>query len=115
MLGLACDALLVRSGTDGGRLGFVTERWRRELGDLAVDGFLERVPGESDRVVLIREGDTIKQLALWAGFTGDRGDEPVEWYAKRTSSRTAMTQGRQLLSMALPCARFIIWRTTATS
>jgi len=82
LLDLACDALLVPSGSEGGCPGFVTEHWRAELGSLAVDGILERAPDQSDRVVLVRERDTIKRPALWAGFTGHKGDEPVEWYAE---------------------------------
>jgi len=87
VLGVACDAVLVPSGTaldDHGavRPGFVTEVWRAELGETVSEGFLVDPPDAKRPVVRIIEPDGIGRPAVWAGFSGDRGDEPLEFYTR---------------------------------
>jgi hypothetical protein len=61
LLGLACDALLIPSGTapDAGgsvRAGHVTAAWRTELGDALEGEFLTRAPDREQPVVLVPRG-----------------------------------------------------------
>lgn len=87
LLGVACDGFLVPSGTgidDAGtvRAGRITEAWVDELGSAARGGFLVNAP-DSERVVTrVVDGDGIKRPAVWAGFTGDEGDEPLGFYTR---------------------------------
>lgn len=82
ILTLACDAVLVPTGMADGRAGFAMAPFRQALGSAVRDGFLTDPPDAEHRVVLVRDADTIRNPAVWAGFTGDRGDEPVQWFAE---------------------------------
>ncbi len=79
LLHLACDAILVPSGTDHrGRRGHLVEPWRAAVG--ASGEFAARAPQPPDRVVKLRDAEA-RRPAVWLGHTGETGDEPAEWYA----------------------------------
>lgn len=87
LLGVACDALLIPSGTalnDAGviRPGHVTATWRAELGAALVGDFLADAPDATRPVVRVAAAHGIRRPALWAGFTGDRGDESLDFYTR---------------------------------
>jgi SIR2-like domain len=96
LLLLACDAILVPSGSENGRPGFVTEHWQAELRSELRDGFLHEAPDAARRVIPIRAGKTIRDPGVWAGFTGDAGNESVDWYAAAASEfvRLAAAEAR---------------------
>lgn len=85
VLGMACDAVLVPSGTmpdETGtlRFGFVTEGWRHSLGS-ALDGpFLRDPPDFKHRAVEVASGSGIQQPSVWAALAGDRGDEELGFF-----------------------------------
>lgn len=87
LLGVACDAILVPSGSGvdqagSVRAGHVTSAWVKELGSAVQDGFLDDAPDASRPVVRVIDSDGIRRPALWAGFSGDRGDEPLAFYTR---------------------------------
>jgi len=87
LLGVACDAIVVPSGSGvdqarSVRAGHVTSAWVGELGPAVQDGFLDDAPDASRPVVRVVDGDGIRRSAVWAGFSGDRGDEPLEFYTR---------------------------------
>lgn len=90
VLGVACDAILIPSGTgqegDRQRAGEVMSAWISELGDCVRGRFLIDAPDAARRVVKVREGDGIRLPAIWAGFTGDRGNEPLAFYTEVVSA-----------------------------
>src|SRR5438034_1041666 len=109
VLALACDAILVPSGTgvtaDGAlRPGHVTAHWTIVLDSAIEDGFLVDPPDAQRPVVLVASGDGIRHPALWAGFTGDQGDEPLEFFVRAVAAfvREAGAQGRATASATRP-------------
>ena len=87
LLGIACDAVLVPSGSqyDGAgdrRMGHVRPAWHGVLRDAVHDGFLLDAPDRERSVIWVFESDGIRRPAVWAGFTGDRPDEPLEFYTR---------------------------------
>lgn len=87
LLGVACDAVLIPSGTgaDGAgvtRPGRVTSGWLADLGGAVQNGFLVDAPDAERPVVMVVEPDDIRRPAVWAGFTGDRGDEPLDFHTR---------------------------------
>lgn len=80
LLHLACDVILVPSGTDEhDRRGHVVDPWAGLVG--MSDGFAARVPQPPDRVVKLRAAEG-RMPAVWLGHTGETGTEPAEWYAE---------------------------------
>jgi len=91
VLGVACDAVLIPSGTGVDatgrtRPGHVTGGWTSILGSALEDGFLSEAPDTTRRVTLVVEGGGIVKPALWAGFTGDRGDEGLGFFQRTVSA-----------------------------
>ena len=73
---LACDAILVPSGTRAGRCGDVTENWTSL--DLPIkNGYVTPAPNEKRRVVLASKS---RPRAVWVGHTGE-DDRGPDWYA----------------------------------
>jgi ADP-ribosylglycohydrolase len=86
LLGVACDAILIPSGTTDGpgglRYGHVLEQWQAEV-SAEVDGaFLRDAPDAGSPVVKIRDGEGLQRPAVWAGLTGGRGDEDLAFYTR---------------------------------
>ncbi len=87
VLGIACDAILVPSGTcedqaGSARPGHVRSAWRGELEAAVQEGFLDDAPDGSRPVVRVIDGGGIQRPAVWAGFTGDRPEEPLGFYTR---------------------------------
>src|SRR4051812_30852839 len=87
LLGVACDAILVPSGTgvdQAGtvRPGRVTPAWVGELGTAVQGGFLLKAPEAECPVTQVRGADGIRRPAVWAGFSGDQHDEPLDFYTR---------------------------------
>lgn len=87
LLSIACDALLIPSGTnrdDAGavRSGHVTPAWLGELDEAVRDGFLVDAPDAQRPAGTVVARNGIRRPAVWAGFTGDRGDESLEFYTR---------------------------------
>lgn len=103
--GRCMNAILVPSGSgvdEAGsvRAGHVTSAWVGELGAAVQDGFLDDAPDASRPVVRAIDSDGIRRPAVWAGFSGDQGDEPlafntrvVERSSRRRGSRTRRRRG----------------------
>lgn len=72
---LACDAILVPSGTRGHRYGDITDHWR-SLGLPMSEGYVVPAPSWKRRVVKVRDG----LPAIWLGHTGSANKDPA-WYA----------------------------------
>lgn len=79
---LACDAILVPSGTHDGRFGHVTHHWAKLPLPRDSHGFVTPAPDGERRVVEVPTLDGSSWPALWVGHTGETGDEPPEWYAE---------------------------------
>ena len=76
---LACDAILVPSGTRNGRFGDVSGGWSVPLPrDDA--GYVVPAPDRERRVVEVVSGEGGRDPAVWVGHTGDTGEEPAKWY-----------------------------------
>lgn len=92
---LACDAILVPSGTDDqgrrGHTGWEVEGLRRE------DGLVVGAPSGTDRVAEVVPA-TEASPAVWLGHTGERGDEPPEWYAQAVREFIASAGSGQRLT-----------------
>lgn len=87
LLGVACDAILIPSGTgidEGGtlRAGHVTTAWLGELGAAVQGGFLLDAPDAERPVTRALDADGIRRPAIWAGFSGDQDDEPLGFYTR---------------------------------
>ena len=100
LLGVACGAILVPSGSGvdqagSVRTGHVTSAWVGELGSAVQDGFLDDAPDASRPVVRVIDRDGIRRPAVWAGFSGDQGDEPLAFY-------TCTTKRWPLITLILP-------------
>lgn len=87
LLGVACDAILVPSGSGvdqagSVRAGHATSAWVGELGPAVQDSFLDDAPDASRPVVRVIDRDGIRRPAVWAGFSGDQGDESLAFYTR---------------------------------
>ena len=78
---LACDAVLVPSGTWDGRTGHVGNADWHELLDEHIDGssFVTPAPTADQRVVRVVKGKG--RRSVWVGHTGD-DDRSPRWYGK---------------------------------
>jgi len=76
-----CPAPAVRTRRDPCERG-VASAWVGELGAAVQDGFLDDAPDASRPVVRAIDSDGIRRPAVWAGFSGDQGDEPLASYTR---------------------------------
>jgi hypothetical protein len=80
LMRLACDAILVPSGTRRGRVGDVVDPWTSLPLPIDADGYVTPAPSNEQRVVKVASGDAHRP-DLWLGHTGDEGRRP-DWYAE---------------------------------
>lgn len=105
LLHVACDAILIPSGThpDGDghwAPGHVTAPWRDALGPALTGTYLIEPSDAGRPAVRVAEGRGITEPALWAGFTGDRGDEPLAFFVRALDAfvREAGAHARESMS-----------------
>src|SRR5262249_108599 len=76
---LACDAMLVPSGSNAGRTGHLTGNWMQLGLTPPDDPYVHPAPDLEHRVVLVRPADR-QRPAVWVGHTGDTGPFDAAWY-----------------------------------
>jgi hypothetical protein len=91
VLKLACDAILIPSGTSTDitgslRPGHVTPHWSEALGTAVEGTFLMDAPDGRRPVVRVSANNGIRDPTLWAGFTGDRADESPAFFARAVTA-----------------------------
>lgn len=79
LLHLACDAVLVPSGTHLGRRGHITAGWRSGVPNR--NGFVTVHPEPPRRVARVSAA-TASDPAIWLGHTGETGNESPKWFCK---------------------------------